>query len=41
MYCLMGAYWMEVVAGVVLVLLVLSFVVFWICDRGGRDNADL
>ena len=41
MYRLMGAYRMEAAAGAALLLLVLSFVIFWICDQGGRVNADL
>lgn len=39
-YRLMGAYRMEAAAGGVLVLLVLSFGVFWLCDRGGRGHAE-
>lgn len=41
MYRLMGAYRMDAAAGAALVLLVLSFALFWICDRGGRVDADL
>ncbi|WP_322890953.1 MULTISPECIES: thiamine/thiamine pyrophosphate ABC transporter permease ThiP [unclassified Yoonia] len=41
MYRLMGAYRMEAAAGAALLLLALSFAAFWICDRGGRGNADL
>ncbi|MDP5359815.1 MAG: thiamine/thiamine pyrophosphate ABC transporter permease ThiP, partial [Paracoccaceae bacterium] len=41
MYRLMGAYRMEAAASAALVLLVLSFAMFWICDQGGRKNADL
>ncbi|MFT5064929.1 MAG: thiamine transport system permease protein [Reinekea sp.] len=41
MYRLMGAYRMDAAAGAALVLLVLSFALFWICDRGGRIDADL
>lgn len=41
MYRLMGAYKMEAASGAALLLLILSFTLFWICDRGGRVNADL
>ena len=41
MYRLMGAYRMEAAAGAALVLLALSLAAFWICDQGGRGNADL
>jgi len=41
MYRLMGAYRMEAAAGAALMLLALSLAAFWICDRGGRGNADL
>lgn len=41
MYRLMGAYRMDAAAGAALVLLVLSFALFWICDRGGRVDADV
>jgi len=41
MYRLMGAYRMDAAAGAALMLLVLSFALFWICDRGGRVDADL
>jgi thiamine transport system permease protein len=37
----MGAYRMEAAAGAALMLLALSLAAFWICDRGGRGNADL
>lgn len=37
---LMGAYRMEAAAGAGLLLLVLSFGLFWIFDRGGRVNAE-
>jgi thiamine transport system permease protein len=37
----MGAYRMDAAAGAALMLLVLSFALFWICDRGGRVDADL
>ena len=40
MYRLMGAYRMEQAAGAALLLLILSFGLFWIFDRGGRANAD-
>lgn len=39
-YRLMGAYRMEAAAGAALVLLLCSFALFWIFDRGGRLNAD-
>lgn len=41
MYRLMGAYQMDAAAGAALVLLALSLFLFWICDRGGRADADL
>jgi thiamine transport system permease protein len=41
MYRLMGAYKMEAASGAALLLLIMSFTLFWICDRGGRVNADL
>ena len=41
MYRLMGAYKMEAASGAALLLLIMSFMLFWICDRGGRVNADL
>lgn len=41
MYRLMGAYQMEAAASAGLVLLVISFTLFWICDQGGRANADV
>lgn len=41
MYRLMGAYKMETAAGVALLLLMLSLGLFWICDQGGRGNADI
>ncbi len=40
MYRLMGSYQMEAAAGVGLVLVALSFALFWAFDRGGRVNAD-
>jgi thiamine transport system permease protein len=41
MYRLMGAYRMEAAASAALVLLAISLVLFWICDQGGRADADL
>ena len=41
MYRLMGAYRMEAAAGAALLLLALTLGVFWLCDRGGRVDADL
>jgi thiamine transport system permease protein len=41
MYRLMGAYRMETAASAALLLLSLSLLLFWICDRGGRANADV
>ncbi|MEJ6479147.1 MAG: thiamine/thiamine pyrophosphate ABC transporter permease ThiP [Octadecabacter sp.] len=40
MYRLMGAYQMQAAASAALVLLGLSLGLFWICDRGGRIDAD-
>ena len=40
MYRLMGAYRMEAAAGAALLLLALALGAFWICDRGGRRDAD-
>ena len=40
LYRLMGAYRMDDAAGASLLLLVLSFAVFWACDRGGRHGTD-
>lgn len=40
MYRLMGSYRLEAAAGVGLVLVALSFLLFWIFDRGGRANVD-
>ncbi|WP_226780140.1 thiamine/thiamine pyrophosphate ABC transporter permease ThiP [Oceaniglobus trochenteri] len=37
----MGSYRMETAAGVALLLLGLSLLIFWCLDRGGRVNADL
>ncbi|WP_299931735.1 thiamine/thiamine pyrophosphate ABC transporter permease ThiP [uncultured Pelagimonas sp.] len=39
-YRLMGAYQMEAAAGAALLLLILSFGLFWLFDRGGRAGAD-
>lgn len=41
MYHLMGSYRMDAAAGAALLLVTLSLVLFWMCDRGGRINADL
>ncbi len=41
MYRLMGAYRMESAAAAGLLLLALSLLMFWICDRGGRVDADM
>ena len=41
MYRLMGAYRMDAAAGASLLLLTLSLGAFWICDRGGRIDADI
>ncbi|MBB5720554.1 thiamine transport system permease protein [Loktanella ponticola] len=41
MYRLMGAYQLEAAAGAGLLLVALSLLLFWICDRGGRVNADV
>ena len=41
MYRLMGAYRMEAAAGAALLLLALTLGIFWLCDRGGRVDADL
>ena len=38
-YRLMGAYRMDDAAGASLVLLVISFLLFWACDWGGRRGA--
>ena len=40
MFRLMGAYRMEAAAGAGLLLLALTLAAFWLCDRGGRVNAD-
>ena len=41
MYRLMGSYRMETAASAALLLLAISLFLFWICDRGGRADADL
>jgi len=41
MYRLMGAYQIEAAAGAGLLLVVISLLLFWICDRGGRVDADV
>ncbi|EBA14079.1 thiamine/thiamine pyrophosphate ABC transporter permease ThiP [Roseobacter sp. CCS2] len=41
MYRLMGAYRMDSAAGAALLLVALSFTLFWICDRWGRADADM
>lgn len=41
MYRLMGAYQMETAAGAGLLLVAISLLLFWICDRGGRIDADV
>ncbi len=41
MYRLMGAYQMEAAASAALLLVVLSFAMFWICDGWGRKDADV
>ena len=41
MYRLMGSYQIEAAAGAGLLLVALSLLLFWICDRGGRVNADV
>ncbi len=40
MYRLMGAYRIEAASGAGLLLLLLSFGLFWLCDKGGRGRAD-
>ncbi len=40
MYRLMGSYRMEAAAGAGLLLLALSLLLFWLCDQGGRRDAD-
>ncbi|MCB2153152.1 MAG: ABC transporter permease subunit, partial [Rhodobacteraceae bacterium] len=39
LYRLMAAYRMEDAAGAALLLLVLSFTLFWLIDKGGRPDA--
>jgi len=41
MYRLMGAYRMDQAAGAALLLITLSFMMFWICDYWGRRNANV
>ncbi len=41
MYRLMGAYQMDQAAAAALLLLALSLLLFWICDRGGRVGAEM
>jgi len=41
MYRLMGAYRMDQAAGAALLLVTLSFMMFWICDYWGRRNANV
>ncbi|MDE0850609.1 thiamine/thiamine pyrophosphate ABC transporter permease ThiP [Yoonia sp.] len=41
MYRLMGSYQIEAAAGAGLLLVCLSLLLFWICDRGGRVDADV
>ena len=41
MYRLMGAYQMQAAASAALLLVALSFGLFWAFDKGGRRNADL
>ena len=40
MYRLMGSYQMEAAAGAAVLLLVSSFGLFWVFDRGGRSHVD-
>lgn len=40
LYRLMTAYRMDAAAGAALLLLALSLLAFWVCDRGGRMDAD-
>ena len=39
MYRLMGAYRVDAAAGAALILLAMALAIFWICERGGRGNA--
>lgn len=41
MYRLMGAYRMDAAASAALLLVALSLALFWVCDRGGRADADV
>lgn len=41
MFRLMGAFRMEAAAGAALVLVTLTFAIFWICDQWGRRDSDL
>jgi len=41
MYRLMGSYQMDAAASAALVLLTISLLLFWICDQGGRTDADM
>ena len=41
MYRLMGSYRMEAAAGAGLLLVAISLMLFWICDRGGRVDVDV
>ena len=41
MFRLMGAFRMEAAAGAAVLLVSLTFAIFWICDYGGRRDADL
>ena len=41
MYRLMGAYRMDAAASAALLLVTLSFALFWVCDRWGRADADM
>lgn len=41
MYRLMGAYRMETAASAALLLVAISFALFWVCDRWGRADADM
>ncbi|TCL01571.1 thiamine transport system permease protein [Shimia isoporae] len=40
MYRLMGAYRMELASGAAVLLLAMSFGIFWLFDKGGRAHAD-